>query len=355
MERYERHTLLKEIGPKGQLLLGRAKVAVVGAGGLGTALLPYLAAAGVGHIAVFDPDCIVLSNLQRQVIYREKDIGKPKATKAVQHLKKINSQIDLRGHIKSIDANNALEHLAGFDLLVDCTDNFRTRYVLNDAAVMLDLPLVHAALYKFEGQLSVFNHRGGPTYRCLYPQPPTDHSIPNCSEVGVLGTVPGLMGLYQAQEVLKIILGIGQVVSGRMLSFNFLDQRSSTFDFERNQKAVAALKRQKKIVPIALNDCEVTPPPVLAEQLNDIAQYRWYDLRKPEETPIIDRPWVHRYPWPEGPNPADQKITVDERTIFFCASGQRALQAAKRYHHQGARWTSSSAIALLNTFEEYDR
>lgn len=220
--RYSRHILLSQIGEAGQEKLKTAKVLVIGAGGLGCPVLQYLSAAGVGTIGIIDFDKIEESNLQRQILFSVDDIGKFKAESAKNRLEKLNPYINFSVYTYKLDTSNALSLFSQYDIIVDGTDNFSTRYLVNDACVICNKPLVYGAIYKFEGQVSVFNYKNGPTYRCLFPEPPKPGSVPNCSEVGVLGILPGIIGSYQANEALKIILEIGTPLSGKILLIDTL-------------------------------------------------------------------------------------------------------------------------------------
>lgn len=225
LERYSRHILLPEVGGGGQEKLLEASVLVVGAGGLGAPLLQYLAAAGVGRLGVIDADTVDLSNLQRQVIHRTQDVGVPKVQSAARMVRELNPDVTLDVYQERITAANAMEIVARYDLVADGTDNFATRYLLNDACHFAGRPLVSGALLRFEGQLSVFkSHQGEdhPCYRCLFPEPPPPGSVPSCSEAGVFGAVAGAVGTQQAVEVLKEILGLGESLSGRFLMYDGL-------------------------------------------------------------------------------------------------------------------------------------
>lgn len=233
--RYKRHIMLDEIGEEGQERLKAGKVLVVGAGGLGAPILEYLVAAGVGTIGIMDDDVIDESNLQRQVLYEVKDIGKLKAIVASQRLYAQNPLVTIDVLNTRFNVKNALEIAEKYDVLVDATDNYKTRYLLNDVAILLNLPLVYGSIYRFEGQLSVFNYQDGPSYRCLYPQPPKKDEAPDPGDIGILGVLPGIIGSMQANEVIKIIGKFGKVFSGKLLVFNSLDVTFYTLNIERNQ------------------------------------------------------------------------------------------------------------------------
>lgn len=233
-QQYNRHFILDSIGIEGQTKLKTSKVLVVGAGGLGCPILQYLTAAGVGHIGIIDNDVVDKSNLQRQILFSTDDIGIPKATAAANRLKKLNPFVEFETYIEFLSSKNALDIFPKYDIIVDGSDNFQTRYLTNDAAVLTKKPLVFGAIFKFEGQVSVFNFQDGPTYRCLFPTPPSANSIPNCSDIGVLGVLPGIIGCLQANETIKIICNLGEVLSGKLLSFNALNLQQNIVKFPRN-------------------------------------------------------------------------------------------------------------------------
>jgi molybdopterin/thiamine biosynthesis adenylyltransferase/rhodanese-related sulfurtransferase len=242
--RYSRHIKLREVGIKGQEALKSAKVLVIGAGGLGCPVLQYLSAAGVGLIGIIDAGTIDVSNLQRQVLYSQSDINLPKAKTAALKLKTQNPNVNFKVANVFITKENALTLIEPFDIVVDCTDNFPTHYLINDACILSNKPLVFGAIHQFDGQVSVFNFNNGPSYRCLYPEAPTESK--NSSEAGVLGVLPGIIGTIQANEVLKIILEIGEVLSGKILSLNSLNYQISVLEFEKTEFAsITALSNYK--------------------------------------------------------------------------------------------------------------
>ncbi len=219
-ERYSRHLILPEVGLEGQKKLKAASVCCVGTGGLGSPLLLYLAAAGVGRIGIVDFDVVDHSNLQRQVIHGTSWVGKPKIESAKDRILEINPYCQVDLHEVRLSSENALEIFEPYDIVVDGTDNFPTRYLVNDACVLLDKPNVYGSIYRFEGQATVFNYEEGPNYRDLYPEPPPPGLVPSCAEGGVLGILPGMIGVIQATETIKIILGKGKTLSGRLLVYN---------------------------------------------------------------------------------------------------------------------------------------
>ncbi|WP_237216395.1 HesA/MoeB/ThiF family protein [Falsiroseomonas oryziterrae] len=237
LRRYSRHILLAEVGAVGQARLRAARVLVVGAGGLGSPLALYLAAAGVGTIGLVDHDTLELSNLQRQVAHVTARIGRNKAESAAETLAALNPEVRVETHARRMDAEAARDLIPRYDIVCDGTDNFATRFLLGDACHLLGRPLVSAAVLRFEGQLSVFRSHAGvphPCHRCLHPEPPPEGLVPTCSEAGVLGAVTGVMGTLQATEVLKLILGIGETLSGRLLLWDALDARFRTVKLRRD-------------------------------------------------------------------------------------------------------------------------
>jgi sulfur-carrier protein adenylyltransferase/sulfurtransferase len=233
--RYSRHLVMKEVGSHGQRELLEAKVLLIGAGGLGSPAALYLAAAGVGTIGLVDHDVVDLSNLQRQILHRTADIGRYKTESARDTLSAINPDVQVIPHRVALSSQNALQILAGYDVVLNCTDNFPTRYLANDACVLLAKPLVEASILQFEGQIGVFHTAaGGPCYRCLFPAPPPPHAVPSCAEAGVLGVVPGVLGSLQALEAIKLVLGIGQPLIGRLLIFDGLSMEVTIIDIQRN-------------------------------------------------------------------------------------------------------------------------
>ena len=237
-ERYSRHLLLPEVGEAGQIKLMGSKVLLIGAGGLGSPAAYYLAAAGVGTLGVVDHDVVDRSNLQRQILHTEARVGMPKVESARETLEALNPKIKVVGHQTHLSAGNVEDILSGYDVIVDGPDNLPTRYLINDACVKLGLPNVHAAVYRFEGQITVFwpgykKHRGG-CYRCMFPEPPPAEMAPSCSEIGVLGVMPGVIGVLQAVEAIKILLGIGEPLVGKMLYYDALHASFTEFKLKRN-------------------------------------------------------------------------------------------------------------------------
>lgn len=239
--RYSRHTLLKEVGEAGQIKLLESKVLLIGAGGLGSPAAMYLAAAGVGTLGIVDFDTVDVSNLQRQLLHGNKDVGRPKVESAADRIKDINPDVKVIGYREPITSHNALAIIKEYDLVLNGSDNFPTRYLVNDACQFLGKPLVDASIFMFEGQVSVYQPRdeahgveGGPCYRCLYPDPPPPGEVPSCAEAGVLGVLPGIVGSAQAIEAIKLLLGIGEPLIGRLLMIDTLDMTFRTLRIQRN-------------------------------------------------------------------------------------------------------------------------
>lgn len=232
--RYSRHLIMPEVGLEGQLKLKQASVLLVGTGGLGAPLALYLAAAGVGRIGLVDFDVVDYTNLQRQVIHGTKDVGRPKIDSAIESMKDINPFVQLDRHEVALTSENALDIIKDYDYVVDGTDNFPTRYLVNDACVLLGKPNIYGSIFRFEGQSTVFAYEGGPCYRCLYPEPPPPGLVPSCAEGGVLGILPGVIGLIQATETVKLILGTGQPLVGRLLLYDALGMKFRELKLRKN-------------------------------------------------------------------------------------------------------------------------
>jgi molybdopterin/thiamine biosynthesis adenylyltransferase/rhodanese-related sulfurtransferase len=234
--RYSRHTLLPEIGQKGQIKLLESSVLCIGAGGLGSPSSLYLAAAGIGTIGMIDDDTVDATNLQRQVLHNIDRVGMPKVDSAEKTLKGLNPDLKVVKYKARLTSDNVMEVLKGFDVIVDGADNFQTRYLVNDAALKLGIPVVHASIFRFEGQLTVFPGEGSPCYRCLYPEPPPPEEAPSCQEAGVLGVLPGIMGVLQATETIKVILGLGETLKGRLLVYDALKTKFRELKLRRDPK-----------------------------------------------------------------------------------------------------------------------
>jgi molybdopterin/thiamine biosynthesis adenylyltransferase len=266
-QRYSRHLLIPEVGIDGQAKLLDSKVLLIGAGGLGSPAALYLAAAGVGTIGIVDFDVVDASNLQRQVLHSTDRIGEKKVESARKTLTGLNPDVNVVAHEEMLVADNVERIIAGYDVILDGTDTFETRYILNDAAVAANIPVVHASVFRFEGQLTVFQPYEGPCYRCLYPTPPPPELAPGCSVAGVLGVVPGIMGMLQANEVLKLLLGIGDTLAGRLLLFDALDTSFTELKLKRDPDCPtcsdAAVEARKAGRPLATAGAGADAPFVL--------------------------------------------------------------------------------------------
>lgn len=329
--RYQKHLLLPQIGLDGQLKLKNAKVLVVGAGGLGCPVLLYLSAAGVGKIGILDADSVDMSNLQRQVLYKVEDIGSPKATTAALHLAKMNDSIEFEAFKQNLKPENAETFIKNYDIIVDCTDNFTARYLINDYCVKLDKPFVYGAIHQFEGQVSVFNFKDsdgnlGPTYRCLFPEQPSDLEIPNCATIGVLGILPGMLGMYQANEVIKMITGIGIVLSGQLLMVDLLENTSQKIKVKRRKNAEELIfPADKKWVQST--ESQEFKQSITVQQLHD-------RMRKQEDIFILDVRNLNEYETcriegsvliPMSNIPTNVKhIPKDKAVVVYCHHGFRS-------------------------------
>jgi adenylyltransferase/sulfurtransferase len=331
--RYQRHFALPGFGPAGQEKLKRGSVLVIGAGGLGCPALLYLAAAGVGRIMIVDGDRVDASNLQRQVLYTEADVGEPKAPVAARRLSALNSGIEIGHRAARFTRANARELVESCDVVVDGSDNFATRYLVNDACVLAGRPFVYGAVQGFEGQLSVFNWRNGPTYRCLFPEPPAPGTVPNCAEGGVLGVLPGLIGTAQACEAIKLLAGIGEPLSGRLVLWDALamTQRTVTLAPDPRSRAIVDLP------PEHYGETCLMEPAETAE--TDAATLRaaatlpqLLDVREGWERAMGSiEPSAHAPLGRLERGEADAvlaSLDPDAPTVVYCAHGRRSLRAA---------------------------
>ncbi len=325
LERYSRQILLKDFGSGAQQKLSEARVLVVGAGGLGTPVLTYLNAMGVGTLGLVDRDVVALSNLHRQVLYDEADIGKSKVEMAIAKLKAQNGDTALIGHALYLDRDNALDIIQSYDLVIDASDNFPTRYLINDACVILKKPFVYGALHGFEGQVSVFNYKGGPTYRCLYPGMPKADEVPNCDQHGVLGILPGIVGNLQALEAIKVISGVGEVLSGTLLLFDGLANRFQKINFKSNpiHFAIDALQENYEM------DCGLPIPSVDAEAFEALlasGPLQLIDVRNPDEFETFNIRNSMNIPLSELLRRKGE-INIKKPIYFLCQSGIRSQKA----------------------------
>jgi len=319
-KQYNRHLILNEIGKEGQLKLKQAKVLVIGAGGLSCPVLQYIAAAGVGTIGIVDDDIVDQSNLQRQILYRLEDIGKPKVECAKKSLKGINPYITINTYQKRLSKSNVIELFKLYDIIVDGTDNFPTRYLSNDASVITNKPLVFGSIFKFEGQVAVFNYENGPTYRCLYPSPPVTGSVPNCSDIGVLGILPGIIGTLQANEVLKMILKLGNVLSGKLLTFDALTMKQLVLPFEKDFSIV--IKSLENDYQVLCGIYKTTKEISFQEYKKQSTDFNLLDVRTQMERDEFHINSIH-IPLNELPQRL-QEIPQNKNLIIYCKSGIRS-------------------------------
>jgi molybdopterin/thiamine biosynthesis adenylyltransferase/rhodanese-related sulfurtransferase len=348
-ERYHRHLILPELGDIGQRRLKSARVLLIGAGGLGAPVALYLAAAGVGHLGIVDADAVELSNLQRQVIHDTHEVARAKVASAEKRIHALNPHVDVATYETRLTSSNAMELLAGYDVIVDGSDNFATRYLVNDACVLLRKPNVYGSVLRFEGQASVFSYGEGPCYRCLFREPPPPELVQNCAESGVLGVVPGLIGVVQAAETIKVITGIGETLAGRLLLLDALRMRFHTIDLERDPDCVAcgrgeitSLIDYEAFCGVTRNGSDDGPhaageditPAELAARLARGDAPVLLDVREPHEWAIARLPDARLGPLHHLPGVLD---TLDraEELIVYCHHGVRSAAAADWLREQG--------------------
>ena len=353
LQRYHRHLILPEVGADGQRRLKAARVLLIGAGGLGSPAALYLAAAGVGHLGVVDADDVELSNLQRQVLHDTESVGTPKVDSAAARLRALNPHVDVVAHHTRLTSTNALRLLADYDVVVDGSDNFPTRYLINDACVLLGKPNVYGSVLRFEGQASVFSFGDGPCYRCLFREPPPSELVQNCADSGVLGVVPGLIGVVQATETIKLITGAGETLSGRLLLVDGLRMRFRTIDVARDPECRACGTREITTLidyevfcgvgPEARvqeqspdeRDDEITPE-ALAERMTAGAAPELLDVREPYEWSIARLPDARLVPLDALP---DAVGTLDRgaELVVYCHHGMRSAAAVAWLRERGFR------------------
>ena len=327
---YSRQLLVDEIGMAGQLKLKQAKVLVIGAGGLGCPLLQYIAAAGVGSIGIIDGDSVDVSNLHRQILFDFDSIGKNKAIESKNKLKSLNPFIEIQAFPLSLESENAIEIIQNYDIVVDCSDNYATRFLVNDACVLSQKILVYGSIYRFEGQITVFNFQNGPTYRCMFPELPTEESTTNCSMSGVIGVLPGVIGVLQANEVIKIITGIGEVLSGKLLVYNALKNTTDFFLINKNQEFdYEALFKDKQLnkenYSSSCSNLEVNE--INHQQvLDESDQYILLDVREVGELPFFEGENILKIPLGELKNHVNI-IPKTKNIVVFCKSGNRSKKA----------------------------
>ena len=334
-ERYSRQMRLPEVGPAGQARLAAASVLVVGAGGLGSPVALYLAAAGVGRIGLVDFDRVDTSNLHRQMLYSTADVGRPKLDAAVERLRALNPHVTVEPHAVRLDASNAEPLIGAYDIVADGTDTFATRYVVNDACVATGRPNAFASISRFSGQASVFAAPGGPCYRCLFPEPPPAGLVPSCAEGGVLGVLPGLVGTLQATEVLKWLLGIGDPLVGRLLLVDALDMTFRTLTVEPDPTCRVCSKRNNSLTSSAPVTIPELGPRDLKALLDSDAPPFLLDVRGPDEQAIAEIGGA-LLPLNELPWRVDELAGhKDNLVVVHCRSGARSAQAVQFLRERG--------------------
>lgn len=348
--RYSRHLIMPEVGMDGQLKLKQASVLLVGTGGLGAPLALYLTAAGIGRIGLVDFDVVDYTNLQRQVIHGTKDVGRPKIDSAIESMRDINPFVTLERHETALSSENALEILKNYDYIVDGTDNFPTRYLVNDACVLLKKPNVYGSIFRFEGQATIFAYPGGPCYRCLYPEPPPPGLVPSCAEGGVLGILPGIIGLVQATETVKLILGIGQPLVGRLMLYDALGMKFRELKLRRDPDCPACGDHPTitKLIdyqqfcgmphqeaPMAV---ESTPGEISAVELKAKMDrgddFKLIDVREPHEFQICRIPGSTLIPLGELPKHLNE-LDPSAEYVMHCKMGGRSAKAVELMKQSG--------------------
>lgn len=327
-QRYQRQLNLPQFGSAAQQQLADAKVLVIGAGGLGVPVLQYLTGMGVGHIGIMDGDAVHLTNLHRQVLYTEADVHLPKAQIAAQKLKALNSSISIRPFAVHLEVGNALEMIAPYDLVIDATDNFPARYLVNDACVILKTPFVYGAVHQYEGQVSSFNFKGGPTYRCLYPTMPSAGEIPDCNTGGVLGVAPGMVGIYMALEAIKLITGIGENLSGKLLNLDLLSGNQYIFKLKANPANQHLTALQSSYADASCAAIPNLSIPELAAWLDNGKTFSLLDLRDEDDfdDEHIDKA---RFFTTRSLDQQEYVLPQNGPVVTICYRGHRSLQAAQ--------------------------
>jgi len=319
--RYARHLILPEIGEAGQERLKASSALIVGAGGLGSPVGLYLAAAGVGRIGIVDFDDVDGSNLHRQVLYGASDVGHPKLEAARRRLQDLNPEIAIETHAAALTSENALDILIKYDVVIDGTDNFPTRYLVNDACVLLGKPNVYGSIFRFEGQASVFSAQEGPCYRCLYPEPPPPHLVPSCAEGGVLGVLPGVIGTIQATEAIKLLTGIGETLVGRLLLFDALKMTFRTLRLRQQHDAHGAITR---LIDYDMFCNPASSHEVTFDQIGSHALL--VDVREPHEWDAGHIDGARHLPLADLPHRLNE-LPRDADVIFYCQTGGRSARA----------------------------
>ena len=341
VRRYSRHLIIPDVGMTGQKRLKNAKVLCVGAGGLGSPALLYLAAAGVGTLGIVDFDVVDESNLQRQIIHGQSDVGRPKAESARDSIREINPNVTVIVHEERLDSDNAMQIFSGYDLIVDGTDNFATRYLVNDACVLLGKPYVWGSIYRFDGQASVFWAEHGPCYRCLYPEPPPPGMVPSCAEGGVLGVLCGSIGSIQVTEAIKVITGIGEPLAGRLMIYDALEMTYRSVKVRKDPECpvcgknptVTELIDYEEFCGAVSEEAQLAAAgsTITAQQLKDMQDAGenifLVDVREPNEYEIVSIPGATLIPKGEFLSGAAlERLPQDQRIVLHCKSGARSAE-----------------------------
>jgi adenylyltransferase/sulfurtransferase len=332
MDRYDRQTRLEGFGREKQALLQQAKVLVIGAGGLGVPVLQYLTAMGVGRIGIVEHDTVSVSNLQRQVLYTTEDQGKSKIQQAVKRLQLLNPEVTHIIHDTWLTTDNALALIGAYDVIVDGSDNFGTRYLVNDACVIAGKPLVYGAIYKYEGQVSVFNYQGGATYRCIFPEPPESGDMLNCNDIGVLGVLPGIIGCYQANEAVKVITGIGTPLRNQLLTIDTLHNTHLVFNITpvpANLGITALQAGYEQTVCETPGVVRSLPVAELQQWLERNDQFMLLDIREEDEWEICHIPQAVHIPMGRVLQQASA-WPPDAPVVVLCHYGTRSKAVAQR-------------------------
>ena len=367
--RYSRHLIMPEVGMDGQLKLKAASVLCIGAGGLGSPVAMYLAAAGVGRLGIVDFDVVDYSNLQRQVIHGTPDVGRPKLESARDTLNAINPQVHIELHEVALSSANALDVLRGYDVIVDGTDNFPTRYLVNDACVILGIPNAYGSIFRFEGQASVFAAKDGPCYRCLYPEPPPPGLVPSCAEGGVLGILPGVVGTIQATEAVKLIMGVGEPLVGRFLVYDALRMRFRELKLRKDPDCPVCGDHPTVTELIDYEQfCGITPaaPAPEAAAAGDDATVEQLkaridsadgvfvlDVREPQEYQICSIPGSTLIPLGDLPSRLHELAGRGEM-IVHCKSGARSAKAVKLLREAGFAQARNLKGGILRWIDAVD-
>jgi len=365
--RYSRHLILPEVAVEGQRKLKRSRVLLVGAGGLGSPVALYLAAAGVGHLGLVDFDAVDVSNLQRQILHGTRDVGRSKLASARDRLEDVNPHVRVETYETRLSAGNALELLRGYDVVVDGTDNFATRYLVNDACVLSGIPNAYGSIFRFEGQASVFAAPGGPCYRCLFRDPPPPGAVPNCAEGGVLGVLPGLVGVIQATEAIKLLLGVGEPLIGRLLLVDALGMQFRAVKIRRDPACPACGTRSIR----ELEDLEVAcgvpaagaasadeavpevTPVELAAQLTGGDPIELVDVREPHEWAICRIQGARLVPLGELPRSL-ATLPRDRELVVYCKGGVRSASAVRLLRAAGFERAINLAGGITRWSQEVD-